>query len=155
MAVYYMKMEFDSPEAQEKLQEVQDYFYEGVRAYDWWQDHRHTTPVSFWRAFKSQFPLVYEYLLSIVRMVHKDYTCLSVLYKDCNNSLSGKLDIGNKHDVEEMHVVDNAIQYSAEVWHCTDWQHLARFIEEKFGATRVKWTSDEHTSVSELIMEHL
>lgn len=50
-----------------------------------------------------------------------------------------------------MRVVDNAIWYSAYVWHFADWDPMLDFIKRRYGAERYTWLSDEYVDYFDLL----
>lgn len=156
-AVYYMKIKFsDIGKAEKALPEIQDFFTQGYKAYDYWQTNRNKycepeRPNSanpneyrkhadkdfpFWQNFEEKFPMVYEYLGSFNER------------EDYNNGLSGCMDFGGEEDIDNMEVRKvngfGYIWYHAMVWHFADWEPLIEFIIYKWGADNADWVSDEH-----------
>jgi hypothetical protein len=134
---YYLKAQFKNKSAATKARpKIKKFLKEAIKAYDYWQKHRggDTSNTTFWRAFKTKFPTIYEYLKSA-----------GLADGGKGNELSGTLDFGQcEDDIDNICLMDSAIGYVAtNVWHFSDWSNLAAFITSKFGAVKTVWSSDE------------
>jgi len=142
----YSKVAFKSvKEAKAKLEPIQSFYREGIKACNYWEGHRKKEPTEFWPEFKKQFPLVYKYLDLPKTKATVNNKC------DCNNALAGRLDFGEEDTIEMMCANGNQIWYSATVWYFADWTPLMKFIEKEFGAVATGWVSDEDIDYFDLI----
>jgi hypothetical protein len=140
-ARYYLKAQFPENITEEKFQTLKDFFLEGSKAEEFWQDNRHKKSFDFWPDFEEQFPTVSLYL--------KD---LNKFGKDCNNNLAGCLDFGFSDDIEANFTYsENLLTYNAEVWHFADWELLTDFLKGHFGARKTGWISDGYADIADLI----
>jgi hypothetical protein len=150
-AYYSLLAEF--PKAPTKKQEraIKDFFLEGDRAYEYWQEHRGQKPKEFWPEFKKQFPVVSEYLAQ-TKSGRK-----SLLDGDCGGDLAGYMDFAAEDsgpgNIEDSLKFDGKeLTYTAEVWHHATWNPLAEFLKKKFGAIEATWISDGETPTGVDIM---
>lgn len=131
-ARYYLKALFPEDISEELEEQITEFIMEGQAANDWWQAHRGCPePQRFWDRFTVKFPVVTEYLGDLVG-------------GDCNNELAGMLDFGNKNELEDIEIFGYELLYSCTCWHFASWNTFAAFLEQKFGAYRVNWLSDEY-----------
>lgn len=134
---YYLKAQFKNKTATTKaLPKIKKFLKEAIKAYDYWQSHRggDTSNTTFWRAFKTKFPIIYEYLKSA-----------ALANGGKGNELSGTLDFGqSEEDIDNICLGSTTIGYAAtNVWHFSDWSNLAAFITSEFGAVKTVWASEE------------
>lgn len=134
-ATYFLKARFASAEkAQEALPKIRAFLLENREAYAYWQANRDKAPAQFWPDFKIKLPQITWYLGGKVG-------------GNCNNDLSGFLDVGNLGDDVHLSIapVDaSVIQFwSDDVWHFTSWDTLCSWLEIEFGAIKTAWTSSE------------
>jgi hypothetical protein len=142
-ATYYLKARFREDISPDLQEQITNFIKEGQAAYKWWQEHRGCPdPTRFWKQFAVKFPVVTEYLGDTVG-------------GDCNNGLAGVLSFGEEKDIDTIAFTRRVVisppfvrtsyvfQYSAYVWHLASWDEFATFLEQKFGASRVNWLSDE------------
>lgn len=141
-ASYYMKCRFKTDTAADIGMEMLNAFIvEGIRAGDYWQEHRDLERAGqrsvFWAEFKLLFPNVYAYLGGRAG-------------QDCDNALAGYLDFGDAiielADTLKRDEFDQAvITYVAyNIWHGADWDPFAAYITRMMGAVKVEWNSDEY-----------
>lgn len=109
---------------------------------------------AFWTEFKEKFPLIAEMLKGIkdhgyvLGVWHDAEYPILLMTKDPSNSLFGFLDFGG-HGKNPNEVVmnfrreGNVLIFTDEVWNVADWNPLAKYLKKKFGATAVKWLSEE------------
>lgn len=138
-AFYYLKAEFPKPLKKKEVKRITDFLYEGAKAQNWWQDNRGRDAAYFWPEFEKEFPhLLTTYL--------KDAGLFGC--EDCNG-LAGHLDFGNDEECVQdglnVQSGDTTLYFTVEVWHFAEWDNLANFFRNHFGATDVKWMSDEST----------
>jgi hypothetical protein len=141
-ATYYMKGNNCSEETLEKIRE---FFKEGARAGDWWQEHRDYELEGrcdqFWSEFEVEFPLVTKYT-----------KCIGIFGGDCNNDPAGQLDFGDEDEIDDnLELKGSQMKYSAYVWHFADWNGLMEFLQEEFGLKKCRWLSDENIDPSDLL----
>jgi hypothetical protein len=143
-AVYYLKANNCTPEV---LENIRVFILEGVKAQDWWQEHRdmeiHGERKKFWSEFEKKFPLISKYLSTFKGYKEKDV----IFGGDCNNGPAGYLDFGDEEDTEhslEFDPSDGELRYNAMVWHFADWNGFAKFLQTEYGLKNVRWVSDEH-----------
>jgi hypothetical protein len=143
-AVYHLKVQFPENISETKFEVLKAFFLEGSEAGDFWQSNRGKSPEQFWPEFEKKFPAISEYLKG-----------LGKYGKDCNNSLAGILDFGEKEDIENsLEYHDNLLTYHAEVWHFADWDPLVNFLKSHLGAVKTGWISDEYSEASsEIVLE--
>jgi hypothetical protein len=131
---YYMKMSFPTvKKAQIAERGLTKLFAENREAYDSWQNNCGNLNKDFWDAYQTRFPLTSEYIKFIG-------DCWG---NDDGQVLSGKLDFG----IEESQLsrMDNQIGYAAgNVWHMADWGSLCKFIQNKYGASKIVWDTEEN-----------
>ena len=153
-ATYYAKMYFENQaKAEEKLEDIRSFFYEGGKAHDYWQDNRSMKEKEhFWGQLEFKFPMVAEYLKSIVDEPHRMRNQGDKVWgTDHDNGLAGLLDFGEDNDIKHMGSNGEYIYYCAMVWHFANWDPIMDFIQAKFGAVNCKWISDEHMEPFDLI----
>lgn len=145
-ATYYMKARFSSEEAaQAALPKLKAFIDEGLKAEEWWQDHRDWQredalgPAKFFEEFQTRFPQVYLYL--------KDQCGHD--FKDCNNRLAGLLNFGDEET--DPYQEDDQIRFSGVVWHCADWTAYENWLRDVLGAVNAGWVSDEYIDPMDLI----
>ena len=128
---YYGKAKFKNNDAAiEGLKRIKEFFEEGVRAHEWWQDHREVKYKDiFWQEFEKKFPIVTDYLKTQPKVWGKDH----------NNGLAGLLSF----TTESIEREDGCriVQFYGEVWHCADWDPIVAYLKYKFGATDVGWVN--------------
>jgi len=139
-ANYYLKAHFKPSDDLDAIKaKLAAFFAEGNEAQDWWQAHRSSAPSAFWPEFTKRFPMVTKYL--------EQQTKPRIVGGDCNNALSGLLDLVNEDDAIAFELPDDGtFRYAAQVWHFADWDPLAAFLRMEFGAQEVNWLSDEYLS---------
>ena len=152
-ARYYTKIFFDTPQdAQKAVPKIQKFFKQGFKAYDFWQKRQETeNRDKLWNQIDKKFPEVGNYLRTVQ---YKNFNTgeFEIAYgNDPDNALAGLLDFGDKNEIELMRVVDNAIWYSAYVWHFADWNPILNFIRKRYGALRTEWLSDEYIDPFDLL----
>lgn len=143
-AVYYLKARNCTPEA---LENIRAFILEAYEAQDWWQDHRNMEHEGkreeFWKEFGKLFPLTSKYLHTV-----KAYGKDTVIFGgDCHNDPAGYMDFGNEENVDEdidFDESDGEFRYSAMVWHFSDWDGFAKFLQTEYGLKKVRWISDEY-----------
>lgn len=136
-ANYYLKVIF--PRNVDK-QKVHDFFVEGEKAYDYWQDNRgkeKKETIVFWKEFTTQFPLVSKMISDFVG-------------GDKDNPLAGELDIVEPDHCIEYTWEGDVLYYCAEVWHLASWDRLCNFLYSEFQAES-NWLSDEYVSLWNLL----
>jgi hypothetical protein len=141
-ACYYIKGYNCSKETFEKIKE---FFLEGSKAEDWWQEHRGIDREGkrgeFWSEFEQNFPLVTKYM-----------KFRKLFGKDCNNDLAGELDFGTEEDIgDSMYLDEDEFRYSAVIWHCATWDGIANYLKKEFGLKNVRWISEEDANMFDLI----
>ncbi len=152
-AMYYTKIFFDTPQdAQKAVPKIKKFFKQGFKAYDFWQKRQETeNRDKLWDQIDKKFPEVGNYLRTVQ---YKNFNTgeFEIAYgNDPDNALAGLLDFGDKNEIELMRVVDNAIWYSAYVWHFADWNPILNFIRKRYGALRTEWLSDEYINPFDLL----
>lgn len=152
-ARYYTKIFFDTPQdAQKAFPKIQKFFKQGFKAYDFWQKRQETeNRDKLWDQIDKKFPEVGNYLRTVQ---YKNFNTgeFEIAYgNDPDNALAGLLDFGDKNEIKLMRVVDNAIWYSAYVWHFADWNPILNFIRKRYGALRTEWLSDEYIDPFDLL----
>lgn len=96
-------------------------------AYDYWQDNRSIgdTPTGAWDRFAKKFPRGRELLADV---------------KDFRNGPSGTLTYA-----DEVLLIGGVIHLRGNsLWHGTDWQPLASYIEAIWPGSKTAWVSDEY-----------
>jgi hypothetical protein len=138
-ATYHLRAEFGVPISDELLERIQAFVAEGIKAGDWWRDHRSwdkpETLGIFWEQFTKNFPVVTKYLGAAVG-------------GNCNNALAGLIDFGNSEEEVTCRVglYPSELVFSAYVWHFADWDPFCAFLKSHFGALRAGWLSDEYVN---------
>lgn len=131
---YFIKARFDN--AEQSLPKLRSFFEEGIKAEGWWQQHRgmerEGKRAEFWQGFKTEFPQIYDYL-----------TRTKLADGDCNNQLAGQLDFGREDELDNLRMEEGVISHTTECWHFADWDPLADYLKQKFGATHVAWINEE------------
>ena len=119
------------------LPKIEAFIKQGRDAENYWQEHREMersgNRAAFWSEFKKKFPDIVEYLEPT-----------GLVDGDCNNDLAGQIDFDDCNG--EMNFVlfdDGVFQYSAMVWHFSNWDHFLNYLTKKYGGTNGKWWSDE------------
>lgn len=150
-AVYYGKITFNGiTEAQEAMEPFKALLLDIYNASEFWQKNRGSfTPADlsqdeFWIKLEEYHPLAAKYLK----------TMPSIWGHDRNNPLAGLLDVlGHPDDLSEVHLYDNEIRWSSEVWHFADWGPFINYVVDTFaGATRGGSLSDEYVDVDYFTM---
>ena len=128
---YYLKAGFPTEaKAEEAGKELNKFFAEAKKAYNFWQKSRDGNHETFWSSFENKYPLITEYL--------KD---ADLWGKDIND-LSGHMDFGQEGDVI---IEGNTVGWSSgDVWHMSDWNLVCDFIKKKYGATKIIWDTEEN-----------
>jgi hypothetical protein len=126
---YFLKAAFPSEAIARKMEKkLEAFFKEASEAYNAWQeqDNREGTE-PFWTDFAIKFPTVWEYIQS----------------QNLSKDLSGKLDFGqdSANIIRDGNVL---CRLADSVWHFANWNPLAAFIKQKFGAVKVVWDKDEN-----------
>jgi len=103
---------------------------EGVKAQDWWQEHRRMDAEPFFKEFESKFPTVFKYL----------QTCIKL--EDPNNEPARVLNFPDE-DVN-LKFANGWMSLSGIVWHLADWDPFRDFLKSEFGAEAAGWVSDEY-----------
>lgn len=133
-ANYYLKAQFASEDdLTAKLPALRTFFTQGANAYDFWQKNRMAKPETFWATFTKRYPLVAQLLGKYVG-------------GDCNNALAGLIDF-IRLDWAVFKQDKNTLYYGGTVWHFADWEPLCAFLQTQFGATKVKFLSDEYSHI--------
>ena len=169
---YALKARFPRKKLAKIFPDIMTFWKQGQAAEDWYHEHRNDTehlyvnsllnkalmkefkPLKekFWAEFKRQFPLVAEMLKQVKDHGHVDgiWTEHSlVLTHDPRNGLSGNLNFGQPDD--EPTAYGDILCVSTEVSNSADWNPLAKYLKKKFGATAVKWVSENDTSLSDFL----
>ena len=133
-SVYYFKAKFATQKAaKEAMPKIEAFLKEGKWAEDWWQDHRGSNPKTFWPAFEKEFPQVTAYLKRA-----------NLFGDDCNNALSGVLDMA-EHENELGLSRDGAVlsYASGEIWHGSTWKYLHDYLCKNFPIVKFVWDTEE------------
>jgi hypothetical protein len=135
---YYFKAEFLSEkEAQSAQKKITKFLAESRKAYEFYQKARaiflRYRLDGFWQKFKSQYPLVFNYVQTLPEYI-----------KDPESAdLSGLLDFGQ--DSNDVYIKGAMVSYEdGMVWHFTDWGPLCNYIQKHFGAIKAVWDTEEN-----------
>jgi hypothetical protein len=133
---YYFKAEFlDEKTAKVAQTKLQSFIKQSRKAYEFYQKARDGDSKEFWQKFKSQYPLIFNYVKTLPEYIKGERSISKVL--------SGTLDFGQ--DGNDVYIKGATIAYAdGMVWHFADWGPLCDYIQKHFGAIKVVCDTEEN-----------
>lgn len=159
MCLYAIKARFPNDQLKKVFPQIVEFWKQGDAAFNWYQENRsrcgenpklisfRAKKEAYWAEFGAHFPLVAEMLKGVKDDGHvngKLYKQVPVLTIDPDNALSGHIEFGaDKDPWERLSCEGNILYFQDEMWHFGDLTPLAKYLQKKFGALKVRWISEE------------
>jgi hypothetical protein len=143
--MYYLKAKFPTKDYVDLAYwEIKKLIAQGLKAEEWFDDHRDMDPAIFWKEFSALFPLVTR---SLGKTEHYD----SIVGGEYDNAVAHFVNYGDgDYNLDSLMVNDDELWYCAYVWHFADWGRFADMFYA-IGATDVRFVSEEDANMFDLI----